>query len=417
MRFRSILSLPLLLLATTPLHGQTSPAELPGQLAREERVSESLDRLRSDEPWVIERQIELCEIPAPPFAEERRAATYREALVELGLEDVRIDEVGNVIGVRPGRQARPNVLVTAHLDTVFPEGTDVSVTREGSLLRGPGIADDCRGLAVLLGVIRELERAGIETTGTITFAGTVGEEGLGDLRGVKHLFGEELADGIDRFISVDGTGIGAVHVAVGSKRYRVTYEGPGGHSFGAFGLVSPIHALGRAIDRVARFEVPEEPKTTFNVGRIGGGTSINSIAFEAWMEVDLRSPDPASLARVDARFQEAVQAALHAENERSGELTVDVELVGDRPAGSTLEESAIVLAAAGVADALELPFGLGQGSTDSNLPMSLGIPALTIGGGGTGRDAHSLAESFDTTDSWQGTAYAFLLALALAELP
>lgn len=405
------------LLATAPLTLQSSPTELPSRLLQDDAVVAALERLRADESWVIERQVELCEIPAPPFAEETRAAAYRDAFLELGLEDVRIDTAGNVVGVRPGRHERPNLLFTAHLDTVFPAETDVAVTREGAVLHGPGIGDDCRGLAVLLGVVRELQRSDIETAGTITFAGTVGEEGLGDLRGVKHLFAEELVGGVDRFISVDGTRIGAVHVAVGSKRYRVTYRGPGGHSFGAFGLVSPVHALGRAIDRIAELEVPDSPKTTFNVGRIGGGTSINSIAFEAWMEVDLRSSDPASLADLDGRFREAVEAALAAENERRGELIVDVELVGDRPAGETAEESPMVLTAAAVADALELPFDLGEGSTDSNLPMSLGIPALTIGGGGSGRDAHSLAESFDTTDSWQGTRYAFLLALALAELP
>jgi tripeptide aminopeptidase len=415
---RTVTSVMLLVCWAAPLGAQTHPAGVANRLVADAAVAAALENLRGEEAWVIERQIELCEIPAPPFQEEVRAAAYRDAFAELGLEDVRIDAAGNVIGVRPGRAARPNVVVTAHLDTVFPPETDVSVSRDGAVLRGPGIADDCRGLAVLLGVIRALQESGVTTAGTLTFAGTVGEEGLGDLRGVKHLFAEELAGRIDSFVSIDGTHLGATHIGVGSRRYRVTYLGPGGHSFGAFGLVSPVHALGRAIDRISRFEVPEDPKTTFNVGRIGGGTSINSIAFEAWMEVDMRSADPASLGELDAMFHEAVAAALDAENARGNgvaDLTVDVDLVGDRPAGRTPEETPIVLTAAAVADSLAIPLRLGEGSTDSNIPMSLGIPALTIGGGGIGRDAHSLQESFDTTNSWQGTQRAFLLALALAE--
>jgi tripeptide aminopeptidase len=408
----------LVMLSTSPLGAQTSPSAVTQRLFDDARVRESLDQLRAEEPWVIEQQIALCEIPAPPFGEAERAAAYRAAFVELGLQDVRIDDAGNVIGVRPGRAASPNLLFTAHLDTVFPAETDVSVMRDGEVLRGPGIADDCRGLAVLLGVARALNRSGIETAGTITFAATVGEEGLGDLRGVKYLFRVELEGRIHSFLSVDGTRLGATHIGVGSKRYRVTYRGPGGHSFGAFGLVSPLHALGRAIARISRFEVPEDPKTTFNVGRIGGGTSINSIAFDSWMEVDMRSADNGSLEHLEAMFHEAVREALDAENQRgdeNGQLTVEVDLVGDRPAGETPEEAAIVLTAAAVADALELSLELGEGSTDSNIAMSMGIPALTIGGGGIGHDAHSLRESFDTSDSWKGTQRAFLLALALVE--
>lgn len=397
---------------------QEGAATLGRRLLEGQPVRTALEFVGANEAWVIDRQIALCEIPAPPFAESARAAAYADLFRELGLRNVRIDTEGNVLGERPGRASAPHLVFSAHLDTVFPAGTDVSVRRDGAVLHGPGIADDCRGLAVLLGVIRALDAGGVETDGTITFVGTVGEEGLGDLRGVKHLFAEELAGRIDRFVSVDGTGhAGATTTAVGSLRYRVTYRGPGGHSYGAFGLVSPVHALGRAIAKVADFEVPTDPKTTFNVGRVGGGTSVNAIAFEAWMEVDLRSPDPASLAAVDARFREAVAAALEEENRRdtrAGALTVEIEPVGDRPAGETPEESAIVLAAASVADALGLGFDLGAGSTDSNIGMSLGIPSITIGGGGAGSRAHSLDESFDTTDSAIGTQRALLVAIALA---
>jgi acetylornithine deacetylase/succinyl-diaminopimelate desuccinylase-like protein len=265
-------------------------------------------------------------------------------------------------------------------------------------------------------VIRALDAAGIETEGSLTFAGTVGEEGLGDLRGVKHLFGVELKGAVDRFVSVDGGGLDLTAVAVGSHRYRVTFEGPGGHSYSAFGLVNPVHALGRAIARIADFQVPAQPRTTFNVGRVGGGTSVNSIAFEAWMEVDMRSSDVTALAALDAEFQAAVDAALEAENDRwDGEsaLTVQKERVGTRPAGRTPEGSPVLAAAEAVTRALGLEFVLSEGSTDSNVPMSLGIPALTIGGGGVGEGAHSLHEAWDSRDSWLGTQRALLLAIAL----
>jgi acetylornithine deacetylase/succinyl-diaminopimelate desuccinylase-like protein len=307
---------------------------------------------------------------------------------------------------------------SAHLDTVFPENTNVKVTREGNVLRGPGIGDDCRGLAVLLAVVRAMDKASVTTPGTITFVGTVGEEGLGDLRGVKALFNETLKGQIDRFVSVDGTGLGISHIAVGSHRYRVTFKGPGGHSYGAFGIANPVHALGRAIAGMADLQVPSDPKTTFNIGRVGGGTSVNAIAFEAWMEVDMRSADAASLQAVDARFHKAVDEAVVAENARwndRGRVTVDKQLVGDRPAGRTEERSPIVAAALSVSRALGLTSLLDEGSTDANLAISLGIPAITVDGGGRGTGSHSLEEAFDTTDSWRGTQRAVLLAIALAQ--
>jgi acetylornithine deacetylase/succinyl-diaminopimelate desuccinylase-like protein len=300
---------------------------------------------------------------------------------------------------------------------VFPEGTDVTVKRDGAVLRAPGIGDDCRGLAVVVAVARAMVKGTIQTPGTITFVGTVGEEGLGDLRGVKFLFREGLKGQIDRFVSIDGTGLGITHIAVGSLRYRVTFKGPGGHSYGAFGMVNPIHALGRAMARVADFEVPREPKTTFNVGRIGGGTSVNAIPFEAWAEVDMRSADPASLQSLDAKFHKAMDDAVADENARWGsrQLTVDKAVVGNRPAGRTAGDSAIVVAAVAATKALGFPVSLDEGSTDSNIAMNLGIPAVTIDGGGRGTGAHALDETFDFTNSWQGTQRALLLAVVLAQ--
>jgi tripeptide aminopeptidase len=380
-------------------------------------TKEALESIRRDEPQVIEDQIRLCEIPAPPFKEDRRAQALKEVFQSLGLANVRIDRAGNVIGERAGLAPRPNLVFSAHLDTVFPEETSVRTSREGNIIKGPGISDDCRGLAVLLAVIRTLTRRNLQTDGTITFVATVGEEGLGDLRGVKHLFNEELKGRIDRFVSIDGAGLGITHVGVGSLRYRIAYKGPGGHSYSTFGIANPVHALGRAIARIADLQVPTEPRTTFNVGRIGGGTSVNSIATEAWMEVDLRSSDRAALTALDAGFHKALDVALAEENDRwanRGRLTLQKTLVGSRPAGRTPEDAPIVQAALSVTRSLGLRGSLGEGSTDANIAMSLGIPAITIDGGGAETGTHTPAETFDTTNSWQGTARAVLLAVALA---
>ena len=396
---------------------QQDAAQLGARLLQDAAIKSAIDGLRASEPQTIEDQIRLCEVEAPPFKEAKRAELYAQMFREAGLTNVRIDKVGNVLGERRGSSPRPHLVFSAHLDTVFPEGTDVTVKRDGTTLRAPGIGDDCRGLAVVLAVARAMNKAGIQTPGTITFVGTVGEEGLGDLRGVKFLFRDGLKGQIDRFVSIDGTGLGMTHVAVGSLRYRVTFKGPGGHSYGAFGMVNPIHALGRAMARVADFAVPREPKTTFNIGRIGGGTSVNSIPFEAWAEVDMRSADQASLTALDAKFHQAMDEAVVDENARWGsrQLTVEKTLVGDRPAGRTPAESPIVTAAVSVTKALGFPVSLDEGSTDSNIPMSMGIPAITIDGGGRGSGAHALNETFDATNSWQGTQRALLLAIALAQ--
>lgn len=362
-------------------------------------------------------QIRICEVAAPPFQEAKRAQLYAEMFREVGLRNVRIDAEGNVIGERPGAGARPNLVMSAHLDTVFPQATSVKVRRQGYILRGPGIGDDCRGLTTLIAVARALNTAGVTTPGTITFVGTVGEEGLGDLRGVKRLFNETLKDRIDRFVSIDGDGLGITHIAIGSTRFRVTFKGPGGHSFGSFGTVNPIHALGRAAARIGEFQVPSSPRTTFNVGRIGGGTSINAIASEAWMEVDLRSGDASALRALEKQFRQAVQDAVAEENTRwhSQALTVSIDTVGMRPAGRVPATAPIVQAAVSVSKALSLPVSFAEGSTDANLPLSLGIPALTIDAGGRGQGAHTEAEVFDATDAWKGTQRAVLLSVVLAQ--
>jgi tripeptide aminopeptidase len=413
-RVASLLALAAILVPPAPALDAQAGA-LAG-LLKDPAVSAARDAVRPGEARVVEEQVELTEVPAPGFNETARGLVMKRKFEELGLKNVRIDRAGNVIGERPGLAPRPNLVLAAHLDTVFPEGTDVRVKREGSVLRAPGIGDDGRGLAVLLGVVRALGAGRVQTKGTITFVADVGEEGLSDLRGMRELFGVTLKGQVDAFVSIDGTEHGITTVGVGSHRYRVTFHGPGGHSFGAFGLVNPVHALGRAVAKIADLQVPREPKVTFNVGRIGGGTSVNSIASEAWFEMDMRSSDAAALASIDASFRKAVDVAVSEENERwnNGRLTATTQLVGDRPAGRTAESAAIVQTAVAVNTALGLPASFGEGSTDANLPMSLGIPAITIGGGGKGSGAHSPAEAFDVTDSWKGTERVLLLVVALA---
>ena len=380
-------------------------------------VAAAVETLRAREPAIVEDQVALAEIPAPPFKEATRAEAIRRRFVAAGLSDVRIDAAGNVLGVRRGRSPRPHVVISAHVDTVFPEGTDVRVTRTGTVLKGPGIGDDARGLAVLVAVARALASSSIQTAGTVTFAATVGEEGLGDIRGARHLVNTEFAGTIDAFVSIDGVGLDVTNVGVGSRRYKATFSGPGGHSYGAFGTANPIHALGRAIAAVSELTVPASPRTTFNVGRIGGGTSVNAIPFEAWFEIDLRSADVAALTALDTRFRALVDHAVAAENARwgrPGQVSATLTVVGDRPAGSTAETTAIVRAARSATAAIGERLTLREGSTDANAAMSRGIPALTIDAGGSGSGAHALDERFDSTDSWKGTVRAFLLTLVLA---
>ena len=301
------------LILLTLLIGIASPAALaqPARVASGSSIDAAIAKVRADNEWTLAQQVSICEIAAPPFKEQARAAELKRRFESLGLRNVRIDSEGNVIGERPGDGNGPVVLISAHLDTVFPESTDVKVTRSGTLFKGPGIGDDCRGLAVLLAAIRALNAADVRTTGSILFVGTVGEEGPGNLRGVRHLFTKERpAPRIDYFISIDGTGLGVTNHAVGSHRYYVAYKGPGGHSFGAFGMPNPIHALGRAIALIGDIKVPPSPKTTFNVGIVQGGTSVNSISPLGAMDVDLRSESPAELTRVDSLFRQALQQAL-----------------------------------------------------------------------------------------------------------
>lgn len=346
--------------------------------------------------------ITLTEIPAPPFKEAARGKAYRAMLEAHGLTDVEIDPEGNVMGLRKGTKPGPLVVVSAHLDTVFPEGTDVKVRRDGAKLYAPGIADDTHNLAVLLAWIRALDAANIKTKSDILFVGTVGEEGAGDLRGVRFFFNKgKYKDRTKAFFSVDGLDPGSItHVGVGSKRYRVTFNGPGGHSYGAFGIVNPMAAMGKAIADLYEVEVPTNPKVTYSASVTGGGTSVNAIPNKVFTEFDMRSADPAELAKLDARLKAIVQAAVDRENKarsiRVGAVSADIAPIGDRPAGQTAKDSALVAGTAAAIAALGYPPAYDASSTDANAPMALGIPAITIGGGGKGGRAHSLDEWIET---------------------
>lgn len=367
-------------------------------------------------------QIAISEIEAPPFAEGNRAAWYARKLDSLGLDNVRIDGIGNVHAVRPGEADGPVIVLSAHLDTVFPAGTDCRVRRVDSRLYGPGIADDAAGLVALLATARALDAGGIRTRAAIHFVATVGEEGDGDLRGCRYLFSSRaFADKVAAFVSFDGPGVERVtHRALGSRRFAVTLTGPGGHSWGDFGIVNPVHALSRAVARLSTYPAPLEPRTSFNVGVISGGTSVNAIPESASLRVDLRSESNSELDRLHDFFRDAVFEAAAEENRiaaASGtQLDVQIETTGDRPSGETPAGSPIVAVVTDASRALGIRPELECSSTDSNVPISLGVPAVTIGGGGSGGATHTLEEWYDPTDRGVGIKRALLVAVALAGL-
>ncbi|MDP3853485.1 M20/M25/M40 family metallo-hydrolase [Phenylobacterium sp.] len=366
--------------------------------------------------------VTLTEIPAPPFKEMERAKAYRAMFEAHGLKDVEIDAEGNVMGLRKGTKAGPLVVVSAHLDTVFPEGTNVKVRREGTKLYAPGIADDSRSLAVLLAWVRALDAAKIKTKSDILFVGTVGEEGAGDLRGVRYFFGKgKHKDNTRAFFSVDGIDPAHVtHVGVGSKRYRVTFKGPGGHSYGAFGIVNPMAAMGKAVADLYAIQPPTEPKVTYSASVTGGGTSVNAIPDKVFTEFDMRSADGAELAKLEAQFKAVVERAVAAENQvrsvRSGAVSAEFTAIGDRPAGNTPRTAPIVANTVAAINAFGYTPTFEASSTDANAPMGRGIPAITIGSGGTGGRAHSLDEwiDVDKAPSVRGMTVGLAAVLATA---
>ncbi len=381
----------------------------------------TLDR---DHDRMVGDIVTLTEIPAPPFKEATRGKAYMTMLKAAGLSDVEMDEVGNVMGLRRGTgpAGAPLVVLAAHLDTVFPEGTNVKVRRDGTKLRAPGVGDDTRSLAVVLAYIHAMDAARIRTRSDILFIGNVGEEGPGDLRGVRYIFGKgKYKDRVKAFFSMDGNEAARVtYGAVGSRRYRVAFRGPGGHSYGAFGIVNPMAAMGHAIDQLYQVKVPMTPRTTYSASVVGGGVSVNSIPADVWLEVDMRSEDKVELAKVDARFLAILnEAAAHenaARSTRVGKITVEPKLIGERPTGQTSADARIVATTAAAVRAAGYSPELGASSTDSNIPISLGIPAVTIGSGGTGGRAHSLDEWIDVAkpESLRGMTVGLAAVLAMA---
>ena len=389
------------------------------ELLRDGRIARAFDFIDASQARFNAELIRICEIPAPPFKERERGLYFAARFAELGLADVHTDSEGNVISFYRGEGEEPLLVMSAHLDTVFPEGTDVKVRRVGSRLCAAGIADDAAGLAALVGLIQTLNASEIRLRGSIAFVATVGEEGEGDLRGVRHFFNEgRLVGRVSAFVSFDGTTIEFItHQALGSRRYRVMLKGPGGHSWGDFGVVNPVHALGRVIAQMADYRAPQEPRTTYNIGRIEGGESVNVIPKSASMDVDLRSVSELELSRLEEFLLAAVDRATLDENAArvasGNKLQAELTMIGNRPSGETPRESLLVRTAIEASRALGVAPVLNRASTDSNIPISLGIPAITIGAGGVSGDSHRLSEWYDPAGREIGYKRALLLALGM----
>lgn len=373
---------------------------------------------RSDDA-TLARQATLSAIPAPTGAEGRRAACVAEMLRGAGVSDVTVDEVGNVRGWHGhvgGRDAC--VVLSAHLDTVFGPDLDVSVARRGGRLEGPGIADNARGLAALVTVAEAMTTARLATRRPLLFAATVGEEGSGDLRGVRHLFTGWRPHA---FIALDGAGVERiVHRALGSRRYRATYRGPGGHSWSAFGVANPANAVGLATSHIADIPTCHTSRSTCSVVRLGGGTALNSIPQEAWLDLDLRSEDPRTLARLVETVQQILLGALEQENRRratgTAALSLDVQRLGERPSGVTPRTHPLVQAAVAATRAVGQAHHLACASTDANVPIALGVPAIALGAGGRAGDAHLPTEWYDNTGGALGVVRALLVTAHAAEV-
>jgi len=415
----------------------TSSAELPGGASRDDaatvqevRKLSALKPVKAANSWFKEHgndlaqtQMELTSIPAPPFGEAARADWLRERFRELGLKDIHIDEIGNVFGVRPGFNDNGRIIaITAHLDTVFPAGTKIEVRRDGDRLYGPGISDNGAGLAALLAVATALKAGGVQTNSSIVFIGNVGEEGEGDVRGMRHIFSDpKWKNSIAYTIVVDGAGTDTIVTdALGSRRFQVTVKGPGGHSWSDFGAPNPIVALAHAIDLFTNTPVPPTPKTTFNIGVISGGTSVNSIPESASMRVDIRSASPEQIDRLERALNDSLEEALRhaARSEQSGSrgqgLSFEVKCIGNRPAARLRADSRLLQTIQAVDEFLGNRARIQRASTDANIPISQGREALAIGAGGSGGGAHTVHEWYDVTNRELGLRRILLTALALA---
>jgi tripeptide aminopeptidase len=384
-------------------------------------VQRARARIGELEEETLAEQLRIVVIPAPSLAEAARAEHVRQRFVSLGLQDAHIDEAGNAIARLPSTDTdTPAVVVSAHLDTVFPAGTDLTPRHAGNRVFAPGITDNARGVAAMLTVARVLAHSGVRTIRPVWVVGTVGEEGNGDLRGTKHLFrtGGPLARPA-AFIALDGSGIRRiVHRAIGARRLRMVIEGPGGHSWSDWGTANPLHVLGRVIEGMLRIPLSQQPVTTLTVARAGGGSSVNAIPAAAWLELDLRSEAQGMIAEAESACRriaaEALEAANRERRSATSALSLRIEVIGDRPSGSVAEDAPLVTAAAAATRAVGARPELVASSTDSNVPMALGVPAVTLGAGGESGGIHTPEEWFCGRDAARGVERALLTVLTMA---
>ena len=403
---------------------QTNVQQEISRLAALPELRSALQWFRDQEAEFARWQMELARIPAPPFGETARAEWVGEQFRALGIKEVAKDKIGNVFGLRKGRK-ESTVSVSAHLDTVFPANTPLNIRQQGTKLYGPGISDNAAGITALLAVAAAVENFDLPHDASLLFIGNVGEEGEGDLRGMRHIFSDsQWKDSISASLVIDGAGTDTVVAeALGSRRFEVIVRGPGGHSWSDFGAPNPIVVLGRAIHLFAQTRVSSSPKTTFNIGVIRGGTSVNSIPESASMRVDIRSSSPAEIDRLDLELRRAIDQAIQEEEIRSAQrrdpsqysgLAAEMVPIGNRPGGELDLSSRTVRIAKAVDAYLGNTAHIQRASTDANIPISMGREAIAIGAGGNGGGAHTLQEWFDPAGRSLGLTRILLIALALA---
>jgi tripeptide aminopeptidase len=400
------------------------------RLAAGPEVRSAYNWLRTQEPQLAKWQMEMARIPAPPFGESARGAWLAERFREVGLDDVRIDDVGNVFGVHPGFTGsglgQRHVALSAHIDTVFPASTPLNIRQQGSRLYGPGVSDNGAGVTAMLAIAALLRVVRLRHALPFVFIGNVGEEGEGDLRGMRHIFSTpRWKDSIAYSVVLDGAGADTIVAeALGSRRFEVIVRGPGGHSWSDFGAPNPIVILARAIDTFTTTPVPTSPKTTFNIGVIRGGTSVNSIPESASMKVDIRSTSMAEMERLEQTLRLALSRAAEDETmaaemrspvqKRPSGVNCEVVAIGNRPAGELATGARILQVMRAVDTQLNNAAQVQRASTDANIPLSLGLEAIAIGGGGSGGGAHTLQEWFDSNGRELGLKRILLAMLALA---
>ena len=412
--------------STTKDEVAVTPAQEIARLAGLPEVHAAFRWFNAHTAEVTERQIEITRIPAPTFRESERAEWFRGYFSRIGLKEVHIDEVGNVLAIRPGTLSdSPYVALTAHLDTVFPPGAKIEVQRSQERLLGPGISDNGAGLAALLAVATALQEAQIRHDAPILFVTNVGEEGEGDLRGIRHLFNQShWRDAIAHTLVLDGGGTDSIITeGVGSRRFAVKMRGPGGHSWTDYGMPNPIIILSRAIDQFARTPIPHDPRTSLNIGTISGGTSVNSIPESVSMKVDIRSMADDELARLEHALREALAEAageLKAwgfDTQRAAQISYELQPIGNRPAAVLWPEARILQVIQAVDAQMGITARSQRASTDANIPLSLGKEAIAIGAGGLGGGVHTLQEWYDPTHRELGLRRILLTLLALAGMP